>query len=170
MTNDVTSTTTVGIAPDPSVLAPVTIVAEGVASATTITRSRVRGHEIVTDEPPIRGGQDLGAAPTETFVAALAGVTTVILHRLAKRDGLRLDVADVRVEATLDRRGVWLAEAVPLPWPVVLTTATIETEANEETLRVWESDLAAFSPLHALLRSGGTAVRVRLARVATGRE
>jgi putative redox protein len=143
---------------DPAWLGPVTLRFSADCPAYALSRVSVRDHVVVIDEPPERGGGDEGPAPTETFVAAVVGVTNVILRRLARRDGIAIRSLRIAVEADLDRRGVWLREALPVPWLAVRLALTIDTDADDERLALWEADLQAFSPLHALLRAGGTPV------------
>lgn len=149
---------------DASLLAPVTLRLSG--ECPTYARSHVmcRGHEIILDEPPERDGTDMGAAPTETFAAALIGVTNVIVRRLARRDGIAIHTLSVSVAATLDRRGVWLAEAVENPWEQVFQTIRISTDASDEQLALWQEDLPRFSPLHSLLTAAGTLLDIEWVR------
>ena len=97
---------------DPALLEPVTLRIAGDCPGYALSRVRVRGHVVAIDEPPERGGTDEGPAPTETLVAALVGVSNVILRRIARRDGIAIRTLSVAAEAVLDRRGVWLA-AIP---------------------------------------------------------
>ena len=53
------------------------------------------------------------------------------LRRLGKRDGVAIHGLKVELEAVLDRRGVWLAEAIPLPWQEVRLKLTISTDADD---------------------------------------
>jgi putative redox protein len=59
---------------------------------------RMRGHEIVVDQPTADGGQDTGPSPTEVFVAGLAGCVGFYAHRYLARhhlpdDGLAVEVS-----------------------------------------------------------------------------
>ncbi|MFD2261409.1 OsmC family protein [Lacibacterium aquatile] len=150
---------------DPVFLGPVALKLAG--DCPTYARSHVmcRGHEIILDEPPERDGTDQGAAPTETFVAALIGVTNIILRRLGRRDGLAIHHVEVTADATLDRRGVWLAQALPNAWPEVRQTVRIRTDASDEQLALWQEDLPRFSPLHSLLLTAGTKLEIDWIRV-----
>ncbi|MBL8702995.1 MAG: OsmC family protein [Alphaproteobacteria bacterium] len=137
-------------------LEPVTLRLTGKCEGYALSRIRVRSHVVTIDEPPERGGTDLGPAPTETMVAALIGATNVILHRLARRDAATIDALDVAVDAVLDRRGVWLAEAIAVPWPEIRSRVRIATPADDSRLAIWAEDLPRYSPLHATLRAAGT--------------
>lgn len=137
-------------------LLPATLRADGICTGAAHSVMRIRSHTVTIDEPGERGGTDQGPAPTELMVAALVGVTHVILQRLARRDGVTIDSLSVAVEAVLDRRGVWLAEPIAVPWIEVRSTIRIASPADDTRLAIWAEDLPRFSPLHATLRGAGT--------------
>jgi uncharacterized OsmC-like protein len=51
-------------------------------------RVRVRGHELVVDQPVEDGGGDMGPTPTELFVAGLASCVAYYGGRFLQRHGL----------------------------------------------------------------------------------
>ena len=57
---------------------------------------RVRGHELVADEPSDHGGDDEGPSPQELLAASLASCTAITMEMYAKRKGW--NVGDVVVE------------------------------------------------------------------------
>lgn len=145
---------------DPALVTPVTMRFAADCPGYALSKVAVRGHVVTIDEPAERGGTDQGPTPTETFVSSLVGVTNVILRRLAKRDAIAIHGLSVAAEAELDRRGVWLVEPVTVPWRAIRLELTITTDADDARLALWEEDLQAFSPIHALLRAGGTPVTI----------
>lgn len=150
----------------PDWLLPVTLRATGVCTGAAHSVTRIRSHAVTIDEPAERGGTDRGPAPTEMMIAALVGVTHVILHRLARRDGVAIDSVAVAVEAVLDRRGVWLAEPIAVPWIEIRSVIRIATSADDARLAIWAEDVPRFSPLHATLRSAGTRLTATWERAA----
>lgn len=50
--------------------------------------AKIRGHEVVLDQPVADGGQDAGPTPTEMFVAALAGCVGFYAQRYLHRHEL----------------------------------------------------------------------------------
>lgn len=137
-------------------LQPVTLRVTGQCPGYARSHVQVRGHSVTIDEPPERGGDDQGPAPTEMMLAALVGVSNVILRRLAKRDGVAVHTVEVTLAAELDRRGVWLSEAIGNPWRRIVTTLTVSCDATDAQWLDWQRDLPLFSPLHAALIAGGT--------------
>ncbi len=146
------------LAVPPEWLEPVTLRLEGDCPGYARSDVRVRGHVVTIDEPPERDGTDRGPAPTELMIAALIGVCNVILRRIARRDGIALHHLNVAAAAELDRRGVWLAEPVDVPWRRIHLTLTIATDADDDRLALWRADLGRFSPIHATLRAAGTLI------------
>jgi uncharacterized OsmC-like protein len=59
-------------------------------------RVRIRGHELVVDQPKEAGGDDMGPTPTELFMAGLAGCVGFFAERYLRRHGL--DAYGLRVE------------------------------------------------------------------------
>lgn len=60
------------------------------------------GHTVVIDEPPERGGTDLGPAPTRLLAAALAGCVAVTMEMYAARKGWDVGAVEVEVEVTYE--------------------------------------------------------------------
>lgn len=145
---------------DPALVDTVTMGFQATCPGYALSHVTVRGHTVTIDEPPERGGNDEGPTPTETFISALVGVTNVILRRLALRDGIAIRSLAVETDAELDRRGVWLREALPTPWVAIRQTLAIDTDADDARLDLWRHDLLAFSPVHSVLVTAGTPVTI----------
>ncbi|MDX6727411.1 MAG: putative redox protein [Baekduia sp.] len=56
---------------------------------------RIRDHQLVSDEPADKGGEDTGPSPQELLAASLASCTAITMEMYAKRKGW--DVGDVEV-------------------------------------------------------------------------
>lgn len=55
------------------------------------------GHRLIVDEPAALGGSDLGPTPYELLAAALASCSSMTMQMYARRKGLALERASVRV-------------------------------------------------------------------------
>lgn len=122
-------------------------------SRTDIT---VRDVGTIIDEPVERGGTNQGLSPTETFVAALVGCTSVISHKIAHKNGIHLAAMSVHADATFDRRGVTLTEDVPVPFPAITLTIDATSDASAEQLAQLQRELGMYCPIAKLVRASGT--------------
>jgi putative redox protein len=62
---------------------------------------RVRGHELVVDQPLSDGGEDDGPTPTELFVASLAACVGFYAERFLRRHGLPADGLRIDAQAAM---------------------------------------------------------------------
>lgn len=87
-------------------------------------RVRIRGHELVVDQPTEDGGEDSGPTPTELFVAGLAACVAFYAGRFLRRhglptEGLAVDCSFVFAEDRPARVGkVELTVHLPAGFPV----------------------------------------------------
>ena len=136
----------------------VTIDLEGQCESRTLTRVRIRHHEMTIDEPAAGGGSDLAPTPLGTLLASLIGCTNVILHKIAARDSVPITDMDVTVRATLDRRGTTLHEEVAVPFPDIALGIRFTTTARPEQVARLRADLGRFCPVAKILRQAGTRI------------
>jgi putative redox protein len=85
-------------------------VAQAVASTGSTTPAyrvdiRAGTHRLVADEPAANGGGDLGPAPFELLLSALAACTATTLRMYAERRGWVLSSIDVGVRYDVDDDG-----------------------------------------------------------------
>jgi len=83
----------------------ITMKMEGEADTHALTKMKVRGLSISTDEPVERGGTNTAPSPTETTLASLVGCTNVITQKIAAKHGIDVLRLKIGVTAQLDRRG-----------------------------------------------------------------
>ena len=134
----------------------VTMNLQGTCASHSRTDVAVRDRQITIDEPEVRGGTNMGPAPTETLLAALIGCTNVIVHKIAAKNGVRIDALTVDVEAAFDRRGVTLVEEVAVPFPDITMRVEVTTDAEESAIETLKSDLAKFCPVSKVIRLSGS--------------
>lgn len=132
------------------------------AMAKGLTHSRtdvdIRDLRVTIDEPAARGGSNLGPAPTETALAALAGCTNVIGHKCAARLGVDLGRLDIRITCAFDRRGVTLEEEIDVPFAALRQVVTCDGSLTDEDLQAVAADVAKYCPLSKLFEQAGTAL------------
>ena len=132
-------------------------------SGSCVSHSRtdvtVRDLRTTIDEPVERGGTNQGLTPTETLLASLLACTNVITHKVAEKNGVRIDSMNVRLEAQLDRRGVQLMEEVDVPFAAITLYIDVATSADPQALERVKRELGMFCPVSKVLRGCGTEVK-----------
>jgi len=118
----------------------------------------IRDLTFAIDEPVARGGTNLGPAPTEAAVAALAGCTNVIGHKCAARLGVDIGHLEIEIACEFDRRGVTLEEEVDVPFVALRQVVTCDGSLSEEDLQKVAGDVAKYCPLSKLFEQSGTAL------------
>ena len=61
-------------------------------------RIRIRGHELLADEPASNGGEDAGPTPHDLYDAALGACKALTVLWYAKRKGIEVQDLEVTVE------------------------------------------------------------------------
>lgn len=110
------------------------------------------------DEPEARGGTNMGPAPTEAALAALAGCTNVIGNKCAGKLGVDIGHLSIEITCEFDRRGVRLEEEIDVPFVALRQVVTSDGTATEEDLSRVASNVAKYCPLSKLFEQSGTAL------------
>ncbi|WP_051644896.1 OsmC family protein [Labrenzia sp. DG1229] len=110
------------------------------------------------DEPEARGGTNVGPAPTEAALAALAGCTNVIGNKCAGKLGVDIGHLSIEITCEFDRRGVTLEEEIDVPFVALRQVVTSDGAATEEDLSRVASNVAKYCPLSKLFEQSGTAL------------
>ncbi|MBG6144813.1 putative OsmC-like protein [Labrenzia sp. EL_208] len=110
------------------------------------------------DEPEVRGGTNMGPAPTEAALAALAGCTNVIGNKCAGKLGVDIGHLSIEITCEFDRRGVTLEEEIDVPFVALRQVVTSDGTATEEDLSRVASNVAKYCPLSKLFEQSGTAL------------
>jgi len=106
------------------------------------------GHTIVIDEPPQKGGTDLGPAPTRLLAGALAGCIAVTMEMYAERKDWDLGAVEVEVDVAYE-------DSLPRAFDVTLHLPAGLSDEQRRRLTV----IARKCPVHKVL-AGETAVTV----------
>lgn len=130
------------------------------SSAKGISHSRadvtIRDLTFSIDEPEARGGTNLGPAPTEAALAALAGCTNVIGNKCADRLGVDIGHLSIEITCEFDRRGVTLEEEIDVPFVALNQVVTSDGPASDDDLARVAMEVAKYCPLSKLFEQSGT--------------
>ncbi|WP_298959678.1 OsmC family protein [uncultured Roseibium sp.] len=108
------------------------------------------------DEPVARGGTNLGPAPTEAALGALAGCTNVIGHKCAAKLGVDIGHLEIEITCEFDRRGVTLEEEIDVPFVALRQVVSADGSLSEDDLRLVGDEVAKYCPLSKLFEQSGT--------------
>ena len=128
--------------------------ARGEMRSGTATALRVRDFPpLVSDEPPSRGGEDLGQTPLELLLASLCACTTVSTGRMAAK--LRFEYSDLETDAEgeLDTRGRTGTADVPVHYRAVRLRVRIATKEPDERLERLAALVGRYCPVDSLMRA-----------------
>ena len=137
-------------------LVPIRMTAE--APTASRTHVRILRHELVMDEPLSRHGTDLGPTPLDTLVAALAGCTNVVAHRIAEENGIDLRDFSLELKSELDVRGIRGIEEIDRPLPYVDLVIRFSTSASDDKLEILKTHLRKRCAVSVIFRQAGIEV------------
>ena len=122
------------------------------------TDVKVRDLSFTIDEPLERDGPNMGPAPTETALAALAGCTNTIANKVAHKLGLDVSNLHVSIVADFDRRGVTLTEEIDVPYEKIELRVELDTTAGQAEIDQLATEVAKYCPLSKIFRQAGTII------------
>ena len=117
-----------------------------------------RDVESIIDEPEARGGTNLGLTPTETLLASLIGCSNVITHRIAEKQGVKIENLDITADAKFDKSGASIIEEIEVPFPEVNLNINIKCDANEEQFNKIKEQLRMYCPISKVIGNSGTTI------------
>ena len=124
----------------------------------SLAKVTTRDVTLLIDEPVERHGTNLGLAPTETALAALAGCTNTIGQKCATKLGLDIGNLNVTVKCRFNRLGVTLSEEIECPFEEIDLTVIANGPASQEELARVAEETSKYCPLAKLYRGSGTVI------------
>ena len=121
----------------------------------TCLQLNYEGHRIQTDEPPARGGSDIGPPPFDSFVAMLTGCSHVILGIIAEELGVRIDDMKMSLDTELDIRGIQGVEEIAKPIERIDLRLDFATDASDDQLAVMKATLQKRCPVNVIMTQAG---------------
>ncbi len=117
-----------------------------------------RDVESVIDEPESRGGTNLGLTPTETLLASLIGCSNVITHRIAEKQGVKIEDLEITANAKFDKSGASITKEIEVPFPEVTLNINIKCNANEDQFNNIKKQLKMYCPISKVITNSGTII------------
>lgn len=107
---------------------------------------------VISDEPPSRGGTDMGPSPLEYVLIGLCACTNVSTHRMAEKIRLEYEDLETFAEGTIDTRGRKALADVPIGYSTVKLTIRIKTDAPDKKLNRLANLVARYCPVDAMMQ------------------
>lgn len=118
------------------------------SESATKTVVKARKFEIVVDEPTELGGTDTGANPVELLLAAYAGCLNVVGHMVAGEMEMNLTSIKIDLVGNLDPAKLFGQETEERAgYKTIKVTMKPETDASEETINAWLSQVKERCPV-----------------------
>lgn len=130
------------------------------AEAESHSRTVLRTRDLmdVSDEPEARGGTNEGFAPTEMALASLMACSNVITHKIAHKNNVEIISLEFEVDAEFTRLGVMLEEEIDVPFPEILLTINLTTNASDEEINILKTDLPKYCPVAKVFSQSGSKI------------
>lgn len=117
------------------------------------TVSRMRGFELVVDEPADLGGRDQGPNPVELVLSALGTCQAIVYAVYAAALGIRLDNIEVAAEGDIDIRGLLGLADVRPGFPGIRLRVSLEADAAAERVVELVRMVNKHCPVHDVIRN-----------------
>lgn len=127
---------------------------EGEAQTTARFQANARQFNLVIDEPPALGGEDLGANPVEFLLASYAGCINVVAHLTARELGIHLRSLRIEVGGNINpARLMGHSDAERAGFKQIDVKFTPDTDASPELTEKWLKEIKSRCPVNDNLSS-----------------
>ena len=107
---------------------------------------------LISDEPPSRGGANLGMSPLELLLASLCACTNVTTSRMAEKLRFEYSGLEMRAEGELDTRGRLGLADVPVHYRAVRLHVVIATAEPDRRVTRLADLVGRYCPVDTLMR------------------
>lgn len=121
-----------------------------VAESENQTRTRIRAgrHEMLTDEPEVRGGTDESFTPMQGLLGAQAGCLNVTAHKVASDMGIEIRSLDIEIRAEyVPHRDADESEDIRAGFEEITASIEVDIDADEEAVQEWTDRTEAECPV-----------------------
>jgi len=145
-------------------MADIPLEVTGISKGPPLVNVRARQFDIIVDEPPEYGGEDMGPDPCSYFMAALVGCISFTGQFVAKEMGFDIGGIEIEVCSTIDLAkfmGQETQERAGLKG--IKVKVRVDTDADDAVLAEWLAKVESRCPIADNVRSA-TPLEVSLAR------
>lgn len=119
------------------------------------TDVEARGKTLIIDEPPQRGGTDLGMSPLETFFSSYCGCINVVASLIIAEMGLNLEITNVDIQGRFISASFTGQENIGVPFENMRLIVTANGSCSENELAKLKEQLAWRCPISATFYASG---------------
>lgn len=119
------------------------------------TDVEARGKTIIIDEPPQRGGTDLGMSPLETFFSSYCGCINVVANNIIEEQGLDVHISSVDVQGKFLSAAFTGEKNIGVPFENMKLIITAKVSCSDEELAKVKEQLAWRCPISATFYAAG---------------
>ena len=119
------------------------------------TDVEARGKTIIIDEPPQRGGNDLGMSPLETFFSSYCGCINVVANVIIEEQGLDVQISSVDVQGKFLSAAFTGKKNIGVPFENMKLIITAKVNCSDEELAKVKDELAWRCPISATFHAAG---------------
>ena len=92
------------------------------------------------------------------MIASLIGCSNVITHRIAEKQGVKIENLDIIADAKFDKSGASIIEEIEVPFPEVNLNINIKCDANEDQFNKIKEQLKMYCPISKVIANSGTKI------------
>lgn len=127
---------------------------EGKAQTAARFSATARQFNIVIDEPPHLGGEDLAANPVEVLLASYGGCLNVVAHLTARELGINLEKLEISIKGNINpNRLLGVSEQERAGFKQIDVQFSPLTDASPELISRWIDIIKSRCPINDNLAS-----------------
>ena len=130
-------------------MSDLTFIIEGKSQTAARLEAKARQFSIVIDEPPVLGGDDLGANPVEYLLSSYAGCINVVAHLTARELGINLEKLRIEIQGNINPARLFgKSDEERAGFKQIDVQFIPETDASQEEIENWMATIKNRCPIN----------------------
>lgn len=130
-------------------MSDLTISIEGTAQNAARFSANARQFNVVIDEPPQLGGEDLAANPVEYLLASYAGCINVVAHITARELGINIEKLEIAIQGDINPARLFgESEEERAGFKQIDVQFSPVTDASPELVKLWIESIKNRCPIN----------------------